>query len=46
MNPLIILSIVPLQREGGIEFLKFGDKGGDEIFFLEREGWTKGGDCL
>ena len=29
----------PLQRgRGGIDFLKFGDKGGDEIFFLEREG--------
>ena len=23
---------------GGIDFLSFGSKGGDEIFFLEREG--------
>ena len=23
---------------GGIGFLKFGNKGGDKIFFLEREG--------
>ena len=27
----------PLQR-GGIDFLKFGNKGGDKTFFLEREG--------
>ena len=24
--------------KGWIDFLKFGDKGGDKIFFLEREG--------
>ena len=24
--------------KGGIDFLKFGNKRGDEIFFLEREG--------
>ena len=35
-----------IKGGGGIDFLKFGNKGGDEIFFLEREGWTKGGDCL
>ena len=34
---LYSLNPPPLQR-GGIEFLKFGNKGGDEIFFLEREG--------
>ena len=27
----------PLQR-GWIDFLKFGNKGGDKIFFLERKG--------
>ena len=27
-----------VQLKGGIDFLKFGNKGGDEIFFLEREG--------
>ena len=28
----------PPFTKGGIDFLKFGSKGGDEIFFLEREG--------
>ena len=23
---------------GGVDFLKFGNEGGDEIFFLEKEG--------
>ena len=26
-----------LYKGGGIDFLKFGIKGGDKIFFLERE---------
>ena len=26
------------SKGGGIDFLKFGNKGGGEIFFLEREG--------
>ena len=29
---------IPLCKGGVIDFLKFGNKGGDEIFFLEREG--------
>ena len=41
----------PLMKDGrsgeGTDFLQFGNKGGDEIFFLESErGWTKGTDCL
>ena len=28
----------PLYEAGGIDFLKFGNKGRNEIFFLEREG--------
>ena len=28
----------PPFTKGGIDFLKFGNKGGDEVFFLEREG--------
>ena len=28
----------PPFTKGGIDFLKFGNEGGDEIFFLEREG--------
>ena len=32
----VIVQTPPLQK-GGIDFLKFGNKGGDEIFFLERE---------
>ena len=28
----------PFSKEGGIDFLKFGNKGGDKIFFLERKG--------
>ena len=28
----------PFIKGEGIDFFKFGNKGGDEIFFLEREG--------
>ena len=28
---------------GGIDFLKFRNKGGDKIFFLEREGLDQSG---
>ena len=28
----------PILYKEGIDFLKFGNKGGDEIFFLERKG--------
>ena len=38
-NNLHSLTPPPLHKGGGgINFLKFGNKGGDEIFFLEREG--------
>ena len=37
---------IPSVIKRGIDFLKFGSKGGDEIYFLKREGLTKGGDCL
>ena len=28
----------PHYKGGGIDFIKFGNKDGDEIFFLDREG--------
>ena len=39
----IVRTLLPLPPlsffiNGGIDFLKFDNKGGDEIFFLEREG--------
>ena len=32
-----------LYKTGGIDFFKFGNKHGDEIFFWKGKGWTKGG---
>ena len=33
----------PSPYKGGVDFLKFGNKGGDEIYFLEREGLLRKG---
>ena len=30
-------------EEGEIRLLKFGKKGGNELFYVEREGWSKEG---
>ena len=46
LNPLVAISnghmltnsSNPLFIKGGIDFLKFGNKDRDEIFFLERKG--------
>ena len=37
-QPIVQTPPPPHLTKGGIDFLKFGNKGGDEIFFLEREG--------
>ena len=34
------------SSKGGSYLLQFGNKGGNEIFFLERWGWTKGGEVV
>ena len=33
----------PILYKGGVDFLKFGNEGGDKIFFLEMEGLDERG---